>query len=37
VFGRDLHAVAPGIKVKRPGTEGTRERYYTGIGLKGAS
>ncbi len=37
VFGRDLHAVLPQIKVARPGTGAARLRRYVGIALKSAS
>jgi putative DNA primase/helicase len=32
-FGRDLRAVVPGLRTKRPGS-GTRERFFEGIGFQ---
>jgi putative DNA primase/helicase len=34
VFGRDLKAAAPRIRVRRPGTAEDRQRVYSGIALK---
>jgi putative DNA primase/helicase len=34
VFGRDLHAVIPGLKVPRPGSGDVRDRVYVGVALK---
>lgn len=33
-FGRNLHASAAGVKVRRPRVEGSRERFYDGIRIK---
>jgi putative DNA primase/helicase len=33
VFGRDLHAAMPNVKVAQPGSGDNRTRSYTGIGL----
>jgi putative DNA primase/helicase len=33
-FGRDLRAAVPALKVGQPRKDGTRQRYYHGVGLK---
>jgi P4 family phage/plasmid primase-like protien len=33
-FGRNLRAATPGVQVRRPRVEGSRERYYDGIRIK---
>ncbi len=34
VFGRDLRAALPNVKVEQPGSGNNRERWYTGIRLR---
>lgn len=34
MFGRDLRAAVPTLKVRRPRQDGTRDRHYDGIGLR---
>jgi putative DNA primase/helicase len=36
VFGRDLRAALPHLRVRRPRTDGERERVYTGVALRDA-
>jgi putative DNA primase/helicase len=36
VFGRDLRAAIPGLRVARPRDGAERERVYKGVGLRGA-
>jgi putative DNA primase/helicase len=34
-FGRDLRAAVPGLRVAQPRTDGSRQRCYEGVGLRG--
>jgi putative DNA primase/helicase len=34
VFGRDIRAAQPTVRVKQPGSGGNRPRFYVGVGLK---
>jgi len=36
IFGRDLRAAVPGLKITRPRGSDSRNRVYEGIGLKEA-